>query len=206
LEVEYIWGEEENTHRALAIVAIEIPVDPTVPSKIREPVYGCKSPSRSASSITLRANSQKEGFVKYHIEHTSKCDTVLYAAPRVEILQNVLILRDNTVATYSYFSGHAHLRLAKNLDAQCIAERVNPDQRCVSYTVYADSSVSPRTRAPVDDGHAPINPVTPSSISSLRNSMGRRLALVIALSSVRLLYVETTEVVAKEREKPMRMP
>jgi hypothetical protein len=36
--------------------------------------------------------------------------------------------------------------------------------------------------------------------------MGRRLALVIALSSVRLLYVETTDVVAKERENPMRMP
>jgi hypothetical protein len=76
-----------NTHRALAIVAIEIPVDPTVPSKIREPVYGCKSPSRSASSITLKANSQRKAFVKYHIEHTSECDTVLYAAPRVEILQ-----------------------------------------------------------------------------------------------------------------------
>jgi hypothetical protein len=187
-------------------VAIEIPVDPTVPSKIREPVYDCKSPSRSASSITLRANSQKEGLVKYHIEHTSECDTVLYAAPRVQILPKMLVLRDNTVPTYSYFSAHAYLRLAKNLDAQCIAERVNPDQRCISYTVYADFSVSPRTRVSADDGHAPINPVTPSSISSLRNSMGRRLALVIALSSVRLLYVEMTDVVAKEREKPMRMP
>jgi hypothetical protein len=117
-----------------------------------------------------------------------------------------LVFRDNTVTAYSYFSAHAHLRLAKNLDAQCIAERVNPDQRCVSYTVYADFSVSPRTRAPVDDDHAPINPVTPSCISSLRNSMGRRLVLVVALSSVRLLYVEMADVVAKEREKPMRMP
>ena len=117
-----------------------------------------------------------------------------------------MVLRDDIVATDSYFSAHTHLRLAKNLDAQCIAERVNPDQRCISYTVYADLSVSPRTRVPVDDGHAPINPDTPSSISSLRNSMGRRLALVVALSSIRLLYVETTDVVAKEREKPMRMP
>jgi hypothetical protein len=116
-----------------------------------------------------------------------------------------LVLRD-ILSPHSYFSAHAYLRLAKNLDAQCIAERVNPDQRCISYTVYADFSVSPRTRAPVDDGHAPINPDTPSSISSLRNSMGRRLALVVALSSVRLLYVETTDVVAKERENPMRMP
>jgi hypothetical protein len=64
VEDKCIWGEEENTYRALAIVAIEIPVDPTVPSKIREPVYGCKSPSRSASSITLRANSQREGLCK----------------------------------------------------------------------------------------------------------------------------------------------
>lgn len=36
--------------------------------------------------------------------------------------------------------------------------------------------------------------------------MGRRLALVVAMSSVRLLYVEMTDVVAKEREKPMKMP
>lgn len=101
---------------------------------------------------------------------------------------------------------YAHLRLAKNLDTQCIAERVNSDQRCVSYTVYTNFSVSPRTIARVDDGHAPISPVTPSSISSLRNSMGVRLALVVALSSVRLLYVDMTDVVAKERENPMRMP
>lgn len=37
---------------ARAMVAIEIPVDPTVPSKMREPVFGRRSPSRSASSIT----------------------------------------------------------------------------------------------------------------------------------------------------------
>jgi hypothetical protein len=36
--------------------------------------------------------------------------------------------------------------------------------------------------------------------------MGLRLALVVALSSARLLYVEMADVVAKEREKPMRMP
>ena len=112
----------------------------------------------------------------------------------------------NTIPTYSYFSAYAHLRLAKNLDAQCIAERVNPDERRVSYIVHVDFSVSPRVRASIDEDHAPINPVTPSSISSLRNSMGRRLALVVALSSVRLLYVEMTDVVAKDREKPMRTP
>ena len=38
---------------AFDIVAIEIPVDPTVPSKIREPVCGCNNPCRSASSITM---------------------------------------------------------------------------------------------------------------------------------------------------------
>jgi hypothetical protein len=36
--------------------------------------------------------------------------------------------------------------------------------------------------------------------------MGVRLALIVALSSVRLLYVEMTDVVAKERENPMTMP
>ena len=36
--------------------------------------------------------------------------------------------------------------------------------------------------------------------------MGVRLALVAALSSVRLLYVEMTDDVAKERENPMRKP
>jgi hypothetical protein len=57
---KFIYGEsEDDTHLALAIVAIEMPVDPTVPSKMREPVYGCKSPSRSASSITSRANSRR---------------------------------------------------------------------------------------------------------------------------------------------------
>jgi len=80
-------SEGLDTHRALAIVAIEIPVDPTVPSKIRELVYGRKSPSRSASSITLRANGQREtGRCRRQIEHTSECDTVLYAAPWVEEL------------------------------------------------------------------------------------------------------------------------
>ena len=78
-----------DTHRARAIVAIEIPVDPTVPSKIREPVYGRKIPSRSASSITLRADGQPQpetGPRRRQIEHTSECDTVLYAATRIEIL------------------------------------------------------------------------------------------------------------------------
>jgi hypothetical protein len=38
---------------ARAIVAIDIPVEPTVPSKIRDPVLGCNSPCCSASSITI---------------------------------------------------------------------------------------------------------------------------------------------------------
>lgn len=54
--------------------------------------------------------------------------------------------------------------------------------------------------------HAPINPVTPSNTSSLRNSMGRVLALVVALSPLRFLYAEMTDVDAKERENPMRIP
>jgi hypothetical protein len=34
-------------------VAKEIPVDPTVPSKIREPIWGISNPAFSASSITI---------------------------------------------------------------------------------------------------------------------------------------------------------
>ena len=42
-----------DTHLALAIVAIEMPVEPTVPSNIRDPVCGYRRPCRSASSITI---------------------------------------------------------------------------------------------------------------------------------------------------------
>jgi len=64
-----------------------MPVDPTEPSKIREPVYGCKNPSRSASSITLQVKGQwKAGLCRRQTEHTSECDTVLHTAPGVEVL------------------------------------------------------------------------------------------------------------------------
>jgi hypothetical protein len=83
--------EEESsnpTHRARAIVAIEMPVDPTVPSKIREPVYGRKSPSLSASSITSRGQStRRRAFSNPTVGHTSECDTILDATPGVEILR-----------------------------------------------------------------------------------------------------------------------
>jgi hypothetical protein len=42
----------EETHFARPTVAIEIPVDPTVPSKILHPVWGTSSPDSSASSMT----------------------------------------------------------------------------------------------------------------------------------------------------------
>ena len=45
------WGFQH--YLAFDIVAIEIPVDPTVPSNIREPVFGCNNPCRSASWITV---------------------------------------------------------------------------------------------------------------------------------------------------------
>ena len=177
-------------------------------SKIREPVYGCKSPSRSASSITSRANGQWEAVrCRYHIKHTSERDTVLYAAPRVEVLQKRW-LSEAIESPHVHISATvAHLRLAKDLDTQCIAERVDPNQRSVSCMIqYALPQLSPRTRASTDDGHAPINPDTPSCISSLRNSMGRESTLATALSSIRFLYAEMADVVAKERENPMRMP
>ena len=137
-----VYMRKEYTHRARAIVAIEIPVDPTVPSKIREPVYGRKSPSRSASSITSRATGQrKAGGCRCHVEHTFECDTVLYAAPWVEVLQkrsfSEAILSPHTLAAL------AHLRLAKNFNTQRITERVDPNQRGVSCMIrYAISVLS----------------------------------------------------------------
>lgn len=48
---------------ALAMVASEIPVEPTVPSNMREPVWGCRSPCRSASSTTAeRVSEQRHGY------------------------------------------------------------------------------------------------------------------------------------------------
>ena len=63
-----------------------------------------------------------EAFVKYNNNngHTSECDTVLNAAPWVEILQKALIL----VTTFKV-QCPSYLRFAKDLDAQCIAERVD---------------------------------------------------------------------------------
>ena len=122
-----------DTHRARAIVAIEIPVDPTVPSKIREPVYGRNSPSRSASSITLRADGQrKTGPCRNQIEHTSECNTVLYAAPGVEVLHKCSFSETMRSPHIHTLAVGAHLRLAKDFDTQRIAERINPNQRRIS--------------------------------------------------------------------------
>jgi hypothetical protein len=51
---------------ARAIVAIEIPVDPTVPSKIRDPECGFSSPSRSASCITVHEDGFESGYDDKH--------------------------------------------------------------------------------------------------------------------------------------------
>lgn len=52
------------THLARAMVAIEMPVEPTVPSNIREPVCGLRNPSFSASSITERLSVSSRPAVK----------------------------------------------------------------------------------------------------------------------------------------------
>lgn len=80
---------ERESHLALAMVAIEIPVDPTVPSNMREPVWGCNSPCRSASSIT---EQKVDVLFRHAIEdnhstvHTSQCDAVLDAPTGVKKL------------------------------------------------------------------------------------------------------------------------
>ena len=98
---------------------------------------------------------------------------------------------------------HAHLCLAENLNTQRIAERINPDQWSVA--LFPRPPCEPNMMSQIR-GHAPINPVTPSNTSSLRNSMGRMLALAVSLSPLRFLYAEMADVDAKERENPMRIP
>jgi hypothetical protein len=187
-------------------VAIEIPVDPLVPSKIREPVYGRSNPSRSAFSMTCAEDCQQSASIYSVMSNTLLSATRSFTLPPglryCERTERGLDLETTTAHGYSIGS-QAHLSLSKDLDSQCIAERVYPDQRCVSLGV--DRPLSSRSIGCVV-GRVPINPVTPSSTSSLRNSMGRGLVFSANMRSLRFLYAETTEVDAIEREKPMRMP
>jgi hypothetical protein len=52
-----IKGSFAHADLALEIVAIDIPVEPTVPSKMVDPWLGYSSPCCSASSMTVEANS-----------------------------------------------------------------------------------------------------------------------------------------------------
>lgn len=108
-----------------------MPVDPLVPSKIREPVNGRRSPSRSAFSITYEDCQRLMRYSQHHVGHTRKRDAVLYASPWVEVLRVDLGSETMTADGYS-IAAQAYLSFSKNLDSQCIAERVDPDQRCIS--------------------------------------------------------------------------
>jgi hypothetical protein len=82
--------------------------------------------------LLLRVDGQQEEGPRRHpIGHTSECDTVLYAAPRVEVLYKRW-LRDDAITTHPILAVHAYLRLAKDFNTQRIAKRVNPNQRCIS--------------------------------------------------------------------------
>lgn len=83
----------DDAYLAFAIVAIEIPVEPTVPSNILEPVFGCSSPIRSASSITAasvkreqRTRHIQKGRGQHGMAFTSKCDAIFDASPRIQKL------------------------------------------------------------------------------------------------------------------------
>ena len=110
-----------------------MPVDPLVPSKIREPVYGRKSPSRSAFSITEEDCQQSAGI------HNAMSIILLRATrsftlpPGLRYWERTEGLgQETTTLCGCSIAAQAHLSLSKNLDSQCIAERVDPDQRCVS--------------------------------------------------------------------------
>lgn len=69
------------------MVAIEIPVDPTVPSNIREPVCGRRSPLRSASSITRHCEHEEMVRSNERVEPTPQSHAVFDASTRIQKLE-----------------------------------------------------------------------------------------------------------------------
>jgi hypothetical protein len=72
-------AHEWSTYFARPTVAMDIPVDPTVPSNILHPVCGTRSPASSASSMTVKGKifsdkSEREKAFRL----TFQCNSVLY--------------------------------------------------------------------------------------------------------------------------------
>jgi hypothetical protein len=164
-----------------------MPVDPTVPSKIRDPVYGRKSPSLSASSITSRGQStRRRAFSNPTVEHTSECDTILDATPWVEILKKrKRIDYQKTASPHMPHTGRTSAFPRISTPNALLNELIRTSGvfplRGVQMILSGLEDTESRTDS--EGRHLPIRPVTPSSTSSLRNSMGLRSTLVAELSS-----------------------
>jgi hypothetical protein len=77
-------GTHDLPHLARAMVAIEMPVEPTVPSNMRDPVCGLRNPSFSASSITDRRSMN--GTTEGRCRLTAQGDSILDASAWVQEL------------------------------------------------------------------------------------------------------------------------
>lgn len=75
--LECRWWNCGEAHLDLATVAIDIPVEPTVPSNIIEFVYGYRSPCSSASSMT--SYNQTCQFLRKFFELSSAKDSLFTA-------------------------------------------------------------------------------------------------------------------------------
>jgi hypothetical protein len=70
---------------------------------------------------------------RHRNKHTSECDTVLYAAPGVEVLHKRWFLETILWPQARILAILTHLRLAKDFNTQSVAERINPNKRCISF-------------------------------------------------------------------------
>ncbi len=146
---------------ARAIVAMEMPVDPTVPSKMREPVWGCRRPLSSASLITkcTFVSSARQGKVsKVVLRKATRSLTLPPGFMNCDFVSDNAASNDKLNTTSAFPKISTPKALLREL---ILTSGVLPD---------VDSEY-------FQTGHwvenEPIRPATPSTTSSLRSSMGR---------------------------------
>jgi len=125
------------------MVAMDIPVEPTVPSNILEPVYGCNNPWSSASSITATAAK--------HVSHFSmlgRISGLLRNATRSLTLPPGFRNWNKFYTTSHFIRGgeKSYLGFAEYLHSKGVAQRVDPDQRCITFMNAYQVSVYIGTR------------------------------------------------------------
>jgi hypothetical protein len=93
------------------------------------------------------------------------------------------------------------LCFSKNLDSQCITQRVDPHQRGISLTRHVQIRSEWRSMV-----YTPISPVTPLRISSLLNSIGWNSNCSSKKRWRRRRRYNDMDVDVADKVKPMRMP